>query len=63
VIVYEQLRNESRTNKQYGYCKGTVGPEASNLSEAEGVHLKLLKLLKLTDRESKENKYKMKKYK
>jgi hypothetical protein len=29
-------------------CKGTVGPEASNLSEAEGVRLKLLKLLELT---------------
>jgi hypothetical protein len=31
-----------------GICKGTVGPEASNLSEAEGVRLKLLKLLELT---------------
>jgi hypothetical protein len=30
------------------HCKGTVGPEASNLLEAEGVRLKLLKLLELT---------------
>jgi hypothetical protein len=46
VVRKHPLRLAFRVRK--GDCKGTVGPEASNLSEAEGVRLKLLKLLELT---------------
>jgi hypothetical protein len=46
--AWKNINGQTENMCKHLHCKGTVGPEASNLLEAEGVRLKLLKLLELT---------------